>query len=173
MMYGQEQTLLRSAKGLGLSVEPICPTFSPFPLKFAATMNHYVDGDGARWDLSRIWALNTYYDFYIGPLGFFLPVGLYGKITAYVSQSLLIAADRRICDGSLNVHVDHVSRSETNRRGSLGSGGNVCILPFSLLFDEPYLSVLWLSPYTWSPRLHLIQWILTWTNLPCRLSSLV
>jgi hypothetical protein len=39
MMYDQEQTLLRSAKGLGLSVEPIRPSFFPFPPKFAATTN--------------------------------------------------------------------------------------------------------------------------------------
>jgi hypothetical protein len=100
---------------------------------------------GASWQLSRIWS----WDGDIGPLGVFLPLGLYGMITVYLSRFQLTALARRIHGSSLTLRVYYVSGRETLFRGSLGSGHNVCtIMPCLLSFNESHLSALWPSPYT-------------------------
>jgi hypothetical protein len=73
----------------------------------------------------------------------FLPIGLYGKIIAHLSQLQFTAKTRRVHGGFLTVRLDYVSGQETLFWGSLGSGDNVCTMPFPLLFDESHLSALW------------------------------
>jgi hypothetical protein len=96
----------------------------------------------ASWQLSAIWSWDKTL-FQVGPLGVFPAIGLYGKITAHLSQLQLTATTRRVHGGFLTVRVDYVSGQETLFWGSLGSGGNVCTMPFPLLFDESHLSASW------------------------------
>jgi hypothetical protein len=107
---------------------------------------------GASWLLSRIWfwAKNNPSD--IGPLGVFLPLGLYGKMNAHLSLSQLTAKARRLHSSLLHVHVDYISGREAILRGSLGRSSDVRIMSFPLLLDDLQVSALWLSPYTWSRR---------------------
>jgi hypothetical protein len=81
-MYDQERTLLRSAKSLGLSVERLLQAFlPPHSLEFAAIMS----ADGRLSPLaSAIWAWDKSGLINIGSIRVFLPVALYGKITAYL-----------------------------------------------------------------------------------------
>jgi hypothetical protein len=158
------EPLLYSAKSLGLSVECVLPSsLRPHPLKFTAAMD---SGDG--WQLSRIWAWDKSNPEDIGPLAVLLPVGLYGKISAYLLQMRSTAPARRIHGGFLTVSLDHVSGRETIFWGSLGSGDNVCTMPFPPLFSKSCLLALWRSPYTWSPSLWVIQYNYTQTVPTCR-----
>jgi hypothetical protein len=126
------EPLLRSAKSLGLSVECVLPSsLRSHPLEFTAAMD---SGEG--WQLSRIWTWNKSNPEDVGPLAVVLPVGLYGKISAYLSQMQSTAPVRRIHGGFLTVSLYHVSGRETLFRGSLGSGGNVCTMPFPPLCSK-------------------------------------
>jgi hypothetical protein len=99
------------------------------------------------WQLSTIWSPLAIEE-ETGPIGMFLAIGLYGKISVYFSRSQLRASARRIHRGVLAIGVDYVSGRETIVRGSLGRGSNVCTMLFPLLFDKSRLSALWWSPYT-------------------------
>jgi hypothetical protein len=92
--------------------------------------------------LSSIWLWNTIVPNDIGPLGVFLPVGLYGKIPVYFSQSQLTAVARRLHGSFLTGRLDYVSRRETLLQGSLGSDGNVCTMPLPLWSNYSHLSAL-------------------------------
>jgi hypothetical protein len=136
--------VLRSAKAglisrISLSFLPL----RPHPLKVTAIMDSV-----ASWQLPRIWLWNKTDPEDIGPLAALMSVGLYGKITAYPSQLQSTTTARRVHGGFLTVHVDYVSGWETIFRSSLGGGGNVCITPFPVSFNESHLSALWLSPST-------------------------
>jgi hypothetical protein len=98
---------------------------------------------GASWLLSRIWFWAKTNPSDIGPLGVFLPLGLYGEIDAYVAVSQLTAKARRLHRGLLHVHVDYVSGREAILWGSLGRSSNVRTMPLLLLFDDSQLSALW------------------------------
>jgi hypothetical protein len=100
-------------------------------------VDHTVDYSMFYWQL--IWSENA--------LASFLPIGLYGKIPVYFSQSQLTAVARRLHGSFLTSRLDYVSRRETLFRGSLGSGGNVCTMPFPLWFNYSYLPALWWPPY--------------------------
>jgi hypothetical protein len=162
----EEQTLLRSAESRGLSVERIAPSsLRPHRLAFTDTMD-----PGTLWRLSSIWLWNKANPGDIGPLGVFLPVGLYGKIPICFSRSQLTAVARCLHGSFLTSRLDYVSRRETLFRGSLGSGGNVCTVPFALWSNYSHLLALWSPPYIRSPSLHLIQWL---TKPLCRWHALV
>jgi hypothetical protein len=98
---------------------------------------------GPSWLLSRIWSWAKTNPSDIGPLGVFLPLGLYGNMNAHMSLSQLTARARRLHRGLLHVHVDYVSRREAILWGSLGCSGNVRTMPFLLLFDDSQPSALW------------------------------
>jgi hypothetical protein len=115
-------------------------------------------GPQASWQLSGMWSWDKADPDEIGPLGVLLPVGLYGKITVYLSQLPVTATTRRLYDSFLTIYVGYVSGRETLFWGSLGGGDNVCTMPFPVLFNESHLSALWSSPYTWSSRLYIYQW---------------
>jgi hypothetical protein len=108
--------------------------------------------------LSSIWHWNKLDPNDIGPLGVLLPVGLYGKIPVYFSQSQLTAVARCLHGSFLTSRLDYVSGRETLFRGSLGSGANVCTMPFPLWFNCSYLSALRWPPYIFSLCLYLFQW---------------
>jgi hypothetical protein len=99
------------------------------------------------WQLSSIWSPLTIEEV-TGPIGMFLAIGLYGKISVHFSRSQLTASARRIHRGVLALSVDYIPGRETISRGSLGYGSNVRTMLFPLLFDESRLSALWWSPYT-------------------------
>jgi hypothetical protein len=135
-LHQHERTLLRSAKSSALSVECVLPSsLAPHPLRLTATMS-----SGVSWQLSRIWL----HDNFNGPpaLGMFTPIGLYGKMTAYLSRLLSTATARCVRGSFFTCRVDYVSGRQTILRGSLGSGDNVCPLTsnFPLLFGNSYLS---------------------------------
>jgi hypothetical protein len=121
---------------------------------------------GAHGPPSSIWLWNKFDPNDTGPLGVFLPVGWYGKIPVYFSQSQLTAVARRLHRSFLTGRLDYVSRRETLFRGSLGSGGNVCTMPFPLWFNYSYLSAVWWPPYILSPCLYLTR--IQWTTKPLR-----
>jgi hypothetical protein len=91
---------------------------------------------GPSWLLSRIWFWAKTNPSDIGPLGVFLPLGLYGNMNAYMSLPQLTARARCLHRGLLHVHVDYVSGREAVFRGSLGGSSNVRTMPFRLLFDD-------------------------------------
>jgi hypothetical protein len=103
------------------------------------------------WQLSQIWLRHD-------SEVLFLAIGLYSKIPMYFSESRLTTLTRHIPGSFFTVHVDYESGRETLFRGSLGSGGNVCTMPFPLVFNHSCLSALWLPPYIWLLCLYLIQW---------------
>jgi hypothetical protein len=113
---------------------------------------------GAYGPPSNIWLWNKTDPEEIGPLGVFLPVGLYGKIPVYISQSQLTAMARRLHGSFLTGRLDYVSGRETLFWGSLGSGGNVCTMPFALWSKYSHLLALWWPPYILSLCLYLLQW---------------
>jgi hypothetical protein len=80
------------------------PLFVLILSAFTAVMD-----SGTSWHLSGIWSWEKTNPTDIGPLGVLLPVGLYGKLSAYLSLSQLTANVRHLHSGILNVHVDHVS----------------------------------------------------------------
>jgi hypothetical protein len=73
---------------------------------------------------------------------------------------------RRLHGSFLTGRLDYVSRWETLFRGSLGSGGNVCTMPFSLWSTYLHLLALWWPPYILSLCLYL-TWM-QWTTKPLR-----
>jgi hypothetical protein len=112
-------------------------------------VDHTIDYSMLYWQL--IWSDSE------SALASFLPIGLYGKIPVYLSQSQLTAMARRLHGSFLTGRLDYVSRRDTLFRGSLGSGANVCTMPFPLWFKYSHLSALWWPPYIWSLCLYMTR----------------
>jgi hypothetical protein len=116
----------------------------------SSQVDHTIDYSIFDWQM--IWLEGT-----LQRVCVFLPIGLYGKIPVYFSQSQLTAVARRLHGSVLPGRLDYASRRETLFRGSLGSGGNVCTMPFPLWFNYSHLLALWSPPCIWLPCLYLMQ----------------